>query len=637
MTGQAADVFVSYKAEERKRLVPLVEALEAEGFSVWWDQHISSGTHWREEIETHLESAKVVIVVWSKRSIGPEGRFVRDEAGAAQEAGHYLPITVDNVRPPLGFREVQALDLSSWWGKRSDPRFQLLCDTIRHRLDGGTMAPKALALKGSPVSRRVAIRGGIGLGAIAVAGTGAWLLLKPTAANAKRIAVLPFANLSGAEDQTYFAEGIAEELRSALLRIGLQVIGRASSDAVKDMDTKAAAAKLNVAHILTGSVRRSPQIIRVNAQLVGGKDGVESWAQTYDRTPGDAIKIQSDIAAHVANALSVALSQAGRAALVLGGTRDSVAQDLLLQARQVDRLGNTAEDTQKALALVEAAIRRDPNYAEAYVEKAGLLIGLAISLSHSAEQIADGLRLAEAPARRAIEIAPTLGSAHAQLADLESSRLNFSQSLQHLLRALDLAPDDPEVLNRAGTFLAHIGQTQEAVRIADRYIAVDPLSAKGYRRKASVLYAIRQFPQSIEIARKALQMEPEQRGPNATIGFSLLLTGRPGDAEASFRSLPFGDPFRLTGEALVAARTGKRANADKLASELWKKYGTAFSYQQAMIRAQLGQKDTAFAELNNALAARDPGLIYLKSDPFLDPIREDARFPALVKKLNFPS
>ncbi|QNN67263.1 toll/interleukin-1 receptor domain-containing protein [Sphingomonas lutea] len=119
MTDASNDVFISYKAEDRKRLVPLVEALEAEGFNVWWDQHIGGGTNWREEIESHLDAAKVVIVVWSKRTVGPEGRFVRDEASAAQEAGHYLPITIDNVRPPLGFREHQAISLSSWKGHSS--------------------------------------------------------------------------------------------------------------------------------------------------------------------------------------------------------------------------------------------------------------------------------------------------------------------------------------------------------------------------------------------------------------------------------------------------------------------------------------------------------------------------------------
>src|SRR5688500_18570574 len=136
MADAANYVFVSYKAEDRKRLIPLVEALEAEGFNVWWDQHIDGGANWRDEIESHLDAAKVVVVVWSKRTIGPEGRFVRDEAAQAQEAGPYLPITIDKVRPPLGFREVQALDLSTWKGNRADPRFKALSDTIRHRLEG---------------------------------------------------------------------------------------------------------------------------------------------------------------------------------------------------------------------------------------------------------------------------------------------------------------------------------------------------------------------------------------------------------------------------------------------------------------------------------------------------------------------
>ena len=101
-----------------------------------------------------------------------------------------------------------------------------------------------------------------GAGVTAVAAAGGWLLLKPEAANAKRIAVLPFANLSADREQAYFSEGVAEELRGALSRIGLEVIGRASSDAVKDLDTKAAAGKLGVANILTGSVLRSPKTIR---------------------------------------------------------------------------------------------------------------------------------------------------------------------------------------------------------------------------------------------------------------------------------------------------------------------------------------------------------------------------------------
>src|SRR5689334_14186201 len=106
------DVFVSYKAEDRRRVAPLVQALEADGFSVWWDAHIGGGVDWRDTIEENLDQAKCVIVVWSKRSVAREGRFVRDEATRAQRHRTYLPVRIDKVEPPLGFGETQAIPLT---------------------------------------------------------------------------------------------------------------------------------------------------------------------------------------------------------------------------------------------------------------------------------------------------------------------------------------------------------------------------------------------------------------------------------------------------------------------------------------------------------------------------------------------
>ena len=103
MKSSELDVFVSYKSEDRARLKSLVSALEAEGFNVWWDAHIGTGTDWRDEIQQHLDAARCVIVAWSQRSVGPEGQFVCDEAGRAKKAGSYVPIKIDEVDPPLGF------------------------------------------------------------------------------------------------------------------------------------------------------------------------------------------------------------------------------------------------------------------------------------------------------------------------------------------------------------------------------------------------------------------------------------------------------------------------------------------------------------------------------------------------------
>src|SRR5687768_15842431 len=107
-----SDVFVSYKAEDRKRVRPLVEALEADGYSVWWDEQIGGG------------------VAWSKRSVGPEGTFVQDEAARAQQRRVYVPVTIDKVHVPLGFGEMHALSLTGWKGDRSDPRYQTVLAAV---------------------------------------------------------------------------------------------------------------------------------------------------------------------------------------------------------------------------------------------------------------------------------------------------------------------------------------------------------------------------------------------------------------------------------------------------------------------------------------------------------------------------
>lgn len=628
------DVFVSYKAEDRTRLLPLISALDAEGFTVWWDAHIGGGTHWRDDIQEHLDSAKCVIVAWTKRSVGPGGDFVRDEAARARKRGTYLPIRLDSAEPPLGFGEVQAISLKGWKGDRSDPRFQAIAEAVRRRIAGDDVGHVARPHARPGLSRRALLAGGASV--VALAGVGSWLLPKQAPANARRIAVLPFADLSPAHDQGYFSEGVAEELRSALSRIGLQVIGRNSSDTVKEFDIKTAAAKLDVANILTGSVRRSPDRIRINAQLVSGSDGVERWAESYDRAPGDAIKIQSDIAANVARALSIALGQASRAAIILGGTADSVAQDLILQSRELRRVASSAEALRRSVVLSDAAIVRDPRYADAYATKADALHALGARYSISRAEIEGQLAQAEAAARRAIAIAPKLGAAYAVLASIAQSRQNFAKAQRYLSQALALSPEDPDVLRAASRFLAWVGDGQEALRFADRLIALDPLNGVSYFRKAEALVVLRQYPQSIAAARRALEFAPDADGGHWYIGTGLTLLGQHAEARAAFRRMPADEPTRLLGEALVAARVGDALEARRAMArmeQLWEGRG---NYHSAKIYAQLGEKDRAFAELEKAAEAKDPVFAFVKKDPFLDPIRSDPRYAALLRRLKFP-
>ena len=636
MASAATDVFLSYKAEDRSRLVPFVSALEGEGFTVWWDAHIGGGTNWHEDIERHLDAAKCVIVAWSRRSVGHDGHFVRDEARRSQRRGAYIPVCIDKVDPPLGFGEIQAIPLKGWKGDRDDPRFRAVADAVRSHLSGEQVPRSAVEFREPPITRRAAIAGGTGVVTLAAA-AGGWFFLKPAPANAKRIAVMPFDNLSGDPNQAYFAEGIAEELRGALSRVGLQVIGRSSSRAVRDMDAKAAAAKLGVGNILTGSVRRSPQMVRISAQLIGGSDGVQRWARSYDRAPGDAIKIQTDIAASVAQALSLALSQAGRAALTLGGTTDSIAQDLVLQSRQLGRKGTSIDSFRRRLALAEAAIDRDPNYAAAYVEKAKMLVMLSGISGPTPAEYASELAQAEMAARRATALAPRLGSVHTALAAVESARLNFAGVLRETDAALALSPEDPLVLGPAASNLALLGNREKAIRVADRAVALDPLDARSQTIKANVLFWSRRYEQALEAGRKTLEMSPEHLSTHLVVGDAMLLLGQAANARNEYGKMDQDDALRWLRLSVLIARSADHAEAERNLAQLKRQIGASSSYQYAQIRAQLGDTDPAFAELDNAVDAKDPGLILLKVDPFLDPIRGDPRYSALLKRLSFPT
>lgn len=626
-----SDVFVSYKAEDRSRVRPLVEALEADGLSVWWDAHIGGGDEWRETIARHLDDARCVIVVWSKRSIGPEGHFVRDEATRALRRHAYLPVRIDKVEPPLGFGETQAISLSGWKGNRSDPRYVAVLSGAQTML-GMEGVPHAAPAE-SGIDRRTLVGGGA---VLAAAAAGGWFLLKPDAARANSIAVLPFANLSGDPAQAYFSDGLAEELRSALSRIGgLKVVARTSSEMVREADAKTAAQKLAVANVLTGSVRRSPSMIRVNAQLVDGDDGLERWSQSFDRPAGDVLVIQTDIAESVAQALSIELAGADKAALSVGGTSNAKAQDLVLQAHQIRR-DDSEQSFRSSLSLLDQAIAIDPNYAEAHARKAFVLTYLASVHALSAQQVRREGELAMQSARRAIAIAPRLATGHAALSNILRDQLQMGPALREVERAYALRGTDALTLHNYTHLLSQSGRHGEAFAMSERTAEIDPLNPVTVEVEAVTFYYARRYQAAVDSARRGLQLAPDRIRIRAFLGHSLLQLGRNDAAAREYARMPGGDYRRLLGGAIIAVRSGRRAEAESARKALEERYGDSANYQYAEIYAQLGLVDRAFEALEAAWRVRDAGLGYLRVDPFVDPLRKDPRFAPLEARLNFP-
>jgi serine/threonine-protein kinase len=628
-----ADVFVSYKAEDRRRVESLVQALQADGLTVWWDEHISAGDEWSQTIERQLESARSVVVMWSKRSVGPEGRFVREEARRAQRRDCYVPILIDAVEPPLGFAENQAISLRGWRGSRSDPRYQTVLAAIRRHaaLGDATAAPA----QPRAMNRRAVVVGGA-IVTLAAVGVGAWELFKPAEASAAgSIAVLPFANLSGDPNQAYFSDGIAEEIRSALTRLpGLKVIGRSSSEAVRNEDATSAAEKLGVADILTGSVRRSPSTIRITAELIDGRTGVNKWSQNYDRSPGDTIKIQTEIAASVANVLRIALGTAERAALTVGGTQNSQAQDLLLQAANLDQFSRKARE--HALQLVDHAIELDPNYADAYARKSQILGWMAQFFSRSSSERVVNLAKAERSAKRALELAPRLPHAHTAMAAVHISYLRQAAAGQEYQQALALAPNDIDTLRGYAVFVAWLGRTAESLRIAERAVALDPFSRETHGSRAFALYLGRRYADALTEQRLIIRNWPDEKA-QPLLASMLVLLGRNQEAEQWLKRIDPESPWRLTLEAMIRARTRDRAGAIGVKNRLKQLYGDNLNYEYAKIDAQLGDTDQALADLERAWELKEGEISLIRVEPWLDPLRNDPRFVALVNKMDFPA
>ena len=646
-----SDIFISYKADDRARVKPLVDAFLAEGLTVWWDVHIEGGAAWRARIQRELDAAGCVVVVWTVNSTGPAGHFVQDEASRARRRGVYLPVALDAVEAPLGFGQEHVLKLIDWRGNRRDPRFQDVLALARAIVAGGPRpAPEARARAAG--ARRPALglwtAVGVGvfvaLGGLTVIGGPSRMCAavglpcgggaaRPTAPPTS-IAVLPFANISGDRTQDYFADGLSEELIATLSRIApLQVVGRTSAFKFKGSkeDSAAIGAKLGVAYLLDGSVRRDGDLVRVSAQLVEARTGFERWSQTYDRPMKDVLSIQTDIAGLVGDALRVKMLGVAAA----DGSADPVAHEAYLRGRQLYNLGGDEATFRGALAQFDAAIAADPAYALAHAARARALIAIANQFARGADVQAlydAGVKSAE----RAVELGPDLALAQSVLGFARLyGRLDIQGAALPYQRAWRLGQGDPDILFGYGAYESQVGRSDLALAALRRAAVLDPLNPRAGRELGLALYAARRFPEAIAAFHGALALSPRMNYAHGYIGHSLLAQGRTADALEAYRAEP--EPAaRLAGTAIAERRLGDTAAAEAALARLTAELGDSALYQRAEVLTQWGRADAAVDALEQAYGAGDSGLLQLKTDPLLDPLRALPRFKKLLQTMNFP-
>lgn len=445
------------------------------------------------------------------------------------------------------------------------------------------------------------------------------------------VAILPFANLSGDPAQAYFCEGVSQEFRAALSRApDLRVIGRTSCERFRDADAIAAAEALGVASVVTGSVRRSATTVRISAELVSGADGRELWSETFDRAPGEALADEAAIGVRLAQAILPRLAPGRAAAIAPPRLVDPPARDLLQRAVALWRTQDEAA-LREALALTEAAVQVCGTFAGAFARQAVILAKLAEDTPDRDEE--DRLLArALAAARRAVELEPGSGLAHAALAEVHVRRLEFPEAVAESGRAAELDPADPDVLTDHAEVLLAFGLSGEALAVINRAEAIDPLSAEPLTVKARCLLALGRVGEAQLAARAAVGASPASPEAQLVLGDALLLAGEVDGAREAYGAIAT-DWRRLASLALLEARAGERGEADRALAALTASFPTGVGHALAQVHAQRGEGGLAFEALDRAVADRDPGLHGLASDYWLYPLHGYSRYRALTHRL----
>jgi TolB-like protein/tetratricopeptide (TPR) repeat protein len=453
------------------------------------------------------------------------------------------------------------------------------------------------------------------------------------------IAVLPFVNLSGDASQDYFSDGLTEELLNSLTEIeGLQVAARTSSFSFREHpDIVTVAHKLNVGAVLEGSVRRSEHTVRVTAQLINAVTGFHLWSKTYDRDLGDVLKLQTEIATAVANALKVTLLGNVSAKIELGGTRNPAAFDAYLRgSKPLNNVVGDAQGLQAAASAFAEAIRLDPNYALAFAGRS-LAIGRYASEygQDPAEWRAD-FDKALVDAREAITLAPELAEGYRALALAEAFSLQYTQASEAYERTVALAPGNARVLSEYSRFATLMGRADAGIAAGRRAVVLDPLSSNSHYSLGDALRYARRYEEAVAAYDSALALEPDNGRILGSRGLAYYELGNLQGARSSCESKP-GHPFTQWCLALVYEKLGRHTDAEAELAKLKAENGDAEAYQYATIYAQWGITPKALDWLDTAMRVRDPGLRWLRNEPLMDPLRKEPRFQAVMRELKFPS
>jgi TolB-like protein/DNA-binding winged helix-turn-helix (wHTH) protein len=456
--------------------------------------------------------------------------------------------------------------------------------------------------------------------------------------NNTSIAVLPFADMSPGKDQEYFSDGLAEQLIHDLAKVPrLKVVGRSSAFQFKgkNEDLREVGRKLGVANVLEGSVRREGNHVRITAELIKADDGFQLWSQTYDRQINDIFAVQDEIALAATDALQLKLvGENGQPAASNLRSANPEAYQAYLQAEYFSGRGPNKEDLGKALAYTDTAIKLDEKYAPAWALRSSLQNAMAEGAMTDAPE---GFRKARDDAERAIALDPTLASAYLALAKTQiNCDWNWDAANASITKAGTLEPGSVEVLRIRSYRSRILGNLEQAMKLQEQVVTLDPLSSNSHYRLGYLLFAAGRYDEAQAELQKALELNPQASYVHLTLDKILIAEGKPQQALVEIEQ-ERSEWAKFTGQALAYHAVGREQDSNTALAGLIAKYRTYAAYQIAQVYAYRGEADKSFEWLEQAYQQRDPGLPEIKSNPLFKNLRRDPRYTEFLKKMRLPA
>jgi TolB-like protein/Tfp pilus assembly protein PilF len=453
------------------------------------------------------------------------------------------------------------------------------------------------------------------------------------------LAVLPFVNMSGNPEADYLSDGITETLIDSLSQLpNLKVMSLSAVSRYKgkETDIRTVGRELGVRAVLSGRITQRGDNLSVSTELVNVDDNSALWGEQYNRKLADALAVQNDIAHEITEKLRLRLSNEQMAKMEKHQTGNPEAYQLYLKGRYyAGKLD--AENLSKGLDYFHQAIALDPNYALAYDGISyyyALVEDLLIPSMEAVPRSKDA-------ALKAVELDPTLAAAHVELGEAYWSSFDFPSAEKEFRRALELNASYAPAHEFYGWYLVTVGRTDEGISEERRAVALDPLSFEISYVLGWDLYFARRYDEAVIELRRSIDLVPTWIA-YVLLGQSYEQQGRFPEAIAALkkaREIEDQISWPLAELARAYAASGQSAEAHDALGELVARSNNGrvvSKYIIARVHAVLGDKDQAFARLDQAYEDRTFFLQFLKVDPELDSIRSDPRFQELVRRMNFP-